>query len=129
MNILTFFLFSCQYVSDVRTVQKIIQNIEESIVFINKEEALYQWDKTVYPELEVMKETIEPYQKLFNVVLKWQRTKKRFVESSVTENHVLLMKLITFFNIRQMIYFFCPRRSLISFCSVSLDGWMDLSWN
>ncbi|XP_065142099.1 dynein axonemal heavy chain 12-like [Paramisgurnus dabryanus] len=71
-----------QYVSDVRTVQKIIQHIEESIVFINKEEELYKWDKTAYPELEVMKETIEPYQKLFNVVLKWQRTKKRWMDGS-----------------------------------------------
>lgn len=77
------FLFYFQYATDVRTVQKRIQDIEDAIVFINKEEVLYKWDQTFYPELEVMKETIEPYQKLFNVVLKWQRTKKRFVKSSV----------------------------------------------
>lgn len=70
-----------QYASDVRTVQKRIQDIEESIVFINKEEALYKWDQTTYPEVDVIKESIEPYQKLFNLVLKWQRTRKRFVES------------------------------------------------
>lgn len=75
------FLFHLQYATDVRTVQKRIQDIEDSIVFINKEEALYKWDQTFYPELEVMKETVEPYQKLFNVVLKWQRTKKRFEKS------------------------------------------------
>jgi len=70
-----------QYASDVRTVQKRIQDAEESIVFINKEEALYKWDQTFYPKVEVMKETIEPYQKLFNLVLKWQRTRKKFVDS------------------------------------------------
>ncbi|KAI7794029.1 dynein axonemal heavy chain 12 [Triplophysa rosa] len=71
-----------QYATDVRTVQKRIQDIEDSIVFINKEEALYKWDQTFYSELEVMKETVEPYQKLFNVVLKWQRTKKRWMHGS-----------------------------------------------
>ncbi|XP_051515044.1 dynein axonemal heavy chain 12-like [Myxocyprinus asiaticus] len=71
-----------QYASDVRTVQKRIQDIEESIVFINKEEELYKWDQTFYTEVEVMKETIEPYQKLFNLVLKWQRTKKRWMDGS-----------------------------------------------
>ncbi|XP_077070519.1 dynein axonemal heavy chain 12 [Siphateles boraxobius] len=71
-----------QYASDVRTVQKRIQDIEESIDFINKEEALYKWDQTLYPEVEVIKETIEPYQKLFNLVLKWQRTRKKWMDGS-----------------------------------------------
>ncbi|XP_052396332.1 dynein axonemal heavy chain 12 [Carassius gibelio] len=71
-----------QYASDVRTVQKRIQDIEESIVFINKEEALYKWDQTTYPEVEVIKESIEPYQKLFSLVLKWQRTRKRWMDGS-----------------------------------------------
>ncbi|XDV45844.1 hypothetical protein PO909_013867 [Leuciscus waleckii] len=71
-----------QYASDVRTVQKRIQDIEESIVFINKEEALYKWDQTLYPEVEVIKETTEPYQKLFNLVLKWQRTRKKWMDGS-----------------------------------------------
>uniref|UniRef100_A0A671QGA3 Dynein heavy chain linker domain-containing protein n=1 Tax=Sinocyclocheilus anshuiensis TaxID=1608454 RepID=A0A671QGA3_9TELE len=71
-----------QYASDVRTVQKRIQDTEESIVFINKEEALYKWDQTSYPEVEVIKESIEPYQKLFNLVLKWQRTRKRWMDGS-----------------------------------------------
>lgn len=72
-----------QYVIDVRTVQKRLQEIEESIVFINKEEALYNWDLTVYPEVDMIKENIDPYQKLFGLVLKWQRTEKRFGQSSV----------------------------------------------
>ncbi|XP_043080221.1 dynein axonemal heavy chain 12 [Puntigrus tetrazona] len=71
-----------QYASDVRTVQKRIQDIEESIVFINKEESLYKWDQTSYPEVEVIKESIEPYQKLFSLVLKWQRTRKRWMDGS-----------------------------------------------
>lgn len=64
--------------TDVRTVQKRLQEVEESIVLINKEEVLYKWDLTVYPEVDIIKENIEPYQRLFGLVLKWQRTEKRF---------------------------------------------------
>ncbi|XP_021325607.1 dynein axonemal heavy chain 12 isoform X2 [Danio rerio] len=71
-----------QYAADVRTVLKRLQDIEESIDFINKEEALYQWEKTSYPEVEVIKESIEPYQKLFTLVLKWQRTRKKWMDGS-----------------------------------------------
>ncbi|XP_062316503.1 dynein axonemal heavy chain 12 [Osmerus eperlanus] len=71
-----------QYVTDVRTVQKRLQDAEEAIVFINKEENLYKWDQTFYPAVEVIKESIEPYQKLFGLVLKWQRTEKRWIDGS-----------------------------------------------
>ncbi|KAM3869140.1 dynein axonemal heavy chain 12-like [Diretmus argenteus] len=71
-----------QYIKDVRAVQKRLQNVEDTIVFINKEEALYQWEQTFYPEVAVFKETIEPYQKLFGLVLKWQRTEKRWMDGS-----------------------------------------------
>lgn len=75
---LNFSLLS-QYVNDVRTMQKRLQDAEEFIVFINKEEALYKWDQTVYPEVENIKENLESYQKLFSLVLKWHKTEKRCV--------------------------------------------------
>lgn len=75
-KIVSFSLFG-QYVTDVRTVQKLLQEAEEAIVFINKEEAFYKWDQTCYPEVEVIKDSIDPYQKLFGFVLKWQRTENR----------------------------------------------------
>uniref|UniRef100_A0A8C7T925 Dynein axonemal heavy chain 12 n=1 Tax=Oncorhynchus mykiss TaxID=8022 RepID=A0A8C7T925_ONCMY len=56
-----------------------ISDAEEAIDFINKEETLYKWDLSSYPVVEVIKESIEPYQKLFGLVLKWQRTEKRSV--------------------------------------------------
>ncbi|TSM04870.1 Dynein heavy chain 7, axonemal [Bagarius yarrelli] len=71
-----------QYVTDVRAVQKRLQDVEELIIFVNKEEALYSWDLTVYPEVDIIKENIEPYQKLFVMVLKWQRTEKRWMDGS-----------------------------------------------
>lgn len=66
-----------QYVTDVRTVQKLLQEAEEAIIFINKEEDFYEMDQTFYPEVDIIKDSIEPYQKLFGFVLKWQRTENR----------------------------------------------------
>ncbi|XP_070695267.1 dynein axonemal heavy chain 12 [Pempheris klunzingeri] len=71
-----------QYVTDARTVQKLLQEAEEVIVLINKEEAFYKWEQTCYPEVEVIKDSIEPYQKLFGFVLKWQRTENRWMDGS-----------------------------------------------
>ncbi|XP_031217595.1 dynein heavy chain 12, axonemal [Mastomys coucha] len=69
-----------QYVADVRQLQKRIQESEEAVQFINKEEELFKWELTKYPELEKLKVTIEPYQKFFNFVLRWQRTEKRWMD-------------------------------------------------
>lgn len=70
-------LFLNQYVADVRIVQKLLHEAEEAITLINKEEAFYKWDLTCFPEVEIIKENIEPYQKLFGFVLNWQRTESR----------------------------------------------------
>ncbi|KAM4651998.1 dynein axonemal heavy chain 12 [Discoglossus pictus] len=71
-----------QYVTDVRTVQKRIADAEEMVTYINKEEALYKWDLTTYPELESLKVNIEPYQKSFALIYKWQRTEKRWMDGA-----------------------------------------------
>lgn len=63
---------------DVRKVQKHLQEAEEAVDQINKEEAFYKWDITCYPEVKLLKERIEPYQNLFGFILKWQRTENRF---------------------------------------------------
>lgn len=70
----------------MRTVQKLLQEAEEEVIFINKEETFFELDHTSYPEVEVIKESIVPYQKLFGLALKWQRTQKR---SNFTLLHVV----------------------------------------
>uniref|UniRef100_A0A8C5CUF5 Dynein, axonemal, heavy chain 12 n=1 Tax=Gadus morhua TaxID=8049 RepID=A0A8C5CUF5_GADMO len=71
------------YLSDVRMIQKILNSAEEAIEFINKEEALYKWEVTSYPELEAIKENVEPYQALFGLVQKWQRSEKRYFSTNI----------------------------------------------
>ncbi|XP_068180564.1 dynein axonemal heavy chain 12 [Antennarius striatus] len=74
-----------QYVNDVRAVQKLLKEVEEAIVSINKEEAFYKQDNTCYPEVEAIKDTTELYQKLFGLILKWQRTENRWMEGPFQE--------------------------------------------
>uniref|UniRef100_A0A8C8JPV4 Dynein axonemal heavy chain 12 n=1 Tax=Oncorhynchus tshawytscha TaxID=74940 RepID=A0A8C8JPV4_ONCTS len=83
----------------IMVIQKRLQDAEEAIDFINKEETLYKWDLSSYPVVEVIKESIEPYQKLFGLVLKWQRTEKRSVE--VDEFFREIYKMLKFFHQKQ----------------------------
>ncbi|XP_055503511.1 dynein axonemal heavy chain 12 [Leucoraja erinacea] len=71
-----------QYVNDVRTVQKRLQDAEELIEYINSEEVLYKWDLTTYPLADIIKVNTEPFQKLFALVLKWQRSEKKWMDGS-----------------------------------------------
>lgn len=66
-----------QYITNIKTVQKYLQVAEDTIAMINKEEEFYKWEQTSYPEVTVIKDGIEPYHRLFGLVLKWQRTENR----------------------------------------------------
>uniref|UniRef100_G1KBI6 Dynein axonemal heavy chain 12 n=1 Tax=Anolis carolinensis TaxID=28377 RepID=G1KBI6_ANOCA len=74
-----------QYVTDMRTLQKRIQDADEAVAFINKEEKLLNWELTEYPDLETLKVNIDPYQKLFVFILKWQRTEKRWMDGAFSD--------------------------------------------
>ncbi|NWI88768.1 DYH7 protein, partial [Pitta sordida] len=74
-----------QYVADVRTLQKTIQEADETVALINKEADLLAWKPSDFPVLNNIKADIEPYQKLFNLILKWQRTEKRWMDGVFLE--------------------------------------------
>ncbi|XP_069721684.1 dynein axonemal heavy chain 12 [Phaenicophaeus curvirostris] len=74
-----------QYVADLRSLQKRIQEAEETAALINKEEALLEWKLSDFPLFNKLKVKIEPYQKLFNLMLKWQRTEKRWMDGTFLE--------------------------------------------
>ena len=38
---------------------------------------MFKWDATSYPEIEEITTAIEPYQRLFGLVVKWQRAEKK----------------------------------------------------
>uniref|UniRef100_A0A8C3DV64 Dynein axonemal heavy chain 12 n=1 Tax=Corvus moneduloides TaxID=1196302 RepID=A0A8C3DV64_CORMO len=74
-----------QYVTDLRTLQKTIQDTDETVAALNKEETLLGWKPSEFSLLNNLKAEIEPYQKLFNLILKWQRTEKRWMDGTFLE--------------------------------------------
>jgi len=72
-----------QYVVDVRIVQKRLADVQEQIVWINKEEVLYKFQVTLFPEVEEITTMIDPYMRLFQAVSKWQRSEKKYVVDCV----------------------------------------------
>ncbi|XP_032050232.1 dynein heavy chain 12, axonemal [Aythya fuligula] len=74
-----------QYVADVRALQKRIQEADETVAHINKEETLFKWKLSDFPLLSNLKVDIEPYQKLFQLILKWQQTQKRWMDGAFLE--------------------------------------------
>uniref|UniRef100_A0A3Q2YVI0 Dynein heavy chain linker domain-containing protein n=1 Tax=Hippocampus comes TaxID=109280 RepID=A0A3Q2YVI0_HIPCM len=74
-----------QYMADVRTVQTLLQEAEESIEDIHKDETFHEWDQSFYPEVEIIRQNIEPYQKLFSFILRWQRSESSWMDGSFLE--------------------------------------------
>ncbi|XP_038127258.1 dynein heavy chain 12, axonemal [Cyprinodon tularosa] len=97
----------------VKMIQKHLRKAEEAIALINKEETFYKWDRTSYPEVEVIKEEIDTYHKLFGLILKWQDAESRWmdgsfldingetVETQVDEFYREIFKLLRFFQQKQ----------------------------
>uniref|UniRef100_A0A669P0P7 Dynein axonemal heavy chain 12 n=1 Tax=Phasianus colchicus TaxID=9054 RepID=A0A669P0P7_PHACC len=74
-----------QYVADLRALQKRIQEADDTVAFIHKEETLLKWKLSDFPLLSSLKTEVEPYQKLFHLILKWQRTEKRWMDGAFLE--------------------------------------------
>eukprot|EP00794_Sanderia_malayensis_P007414 gene7414-8234_t len=71
-----------RYLKDVQAVQRKITELAETIEFINEEEDLFKWEVTTYPEIEILTSAIEPYLKLFSLVVKWQRSEKKWMDGA-----------------------------------------------
>lgn len=46
---------------------------------------MFKWEQTTYPEVEAITKAIEPYQKLFTTVVKWQRAEKKWMDGAFLE--------------------------------------------
>jgi hypothetical protein len=68
-----------QYVSDVRNLQKRVNEVQESIAWINVEEQLYKYPQTQFPELDEINTGLDPFARLFQAVVKWQKAEKKYV--------------------------------------------------
>jgi len=74
-----------QYLKDVQAVQRKISELSETIEFINMEEDLFKWELTTYPEIEILTAAIDPYLRLFSLVVKWQRSEKKWMDGAFAD--------------------------------------------
>ena len=76
-------------------IQNKLKSIEDTICWINQEEALFKFPQSSYQDVGdintiqsgegKMKVNIEPYARLFNTVLKWQKAQKKWTDGSFLE--------------------------------------------
>ena len=43
---------------------------------------MFKWTPTTYPELDEIHVLLDPYQKLFSTILKWQKAEKKFMDGA-----------------------------------------------
>lgn len=43
---------------------------------------MFKWTPTTYPELDEIHTILDPYQKLFTTILKWQKAEKKFMDGA-----------------------------------------------
>ncbi|XP_059163826.1 dynein axonemal heavy chain 12-like isoform X1 [Physella acuta] len=76
-----------QYVQDVRQVQRRIQDLNEQVNWINKEEQLYKYPISTYPDIEDISSSLDPFLRLFTVISKWQRAEKKTMDGAFLEQN------------------------------------------
>ncbi|RKO94828.1 dynein heavy chain and region D6 of dynein motor-domain-containing protein [Blyttiomyces helicus] len=73
------------YVKKVQTLAKQLQTASETIASFNKEEQLFGWGITVYPQRRNILNALEPYQALYTTAVNFQRSFKKWMDGSLLE--------------------------------------------
>ena len=62
-----------------------MNEIGDQVVQINKEEELFKWELSTYPQIDAISSSMEPYHRLFSTVHRWQKAEKKFMDGSFLE--------------------------------------------
>ncbi|GFO15606.1 dynein, axonemal, heavy chain 12 [Plakobranchus ocellatus] len=76
------------YAQDTRTIQRKLAELAAQIEWIHKEEGMYKFPTTEYPEWEAVSTALEPFSKFFSTVLKWHRCEKRCMDGDFLNQDV-----------------------------------------
>jgi dynein heavy chain len=57
------------------------------IEWIQNEEVQFRQPKSEFPLVDTIKSQLDPYSRLFNTVLKWQRNEKKWVDGAFLDLH------------------------------------------
>ena len=69
-----------QYCKDVQQVQKRLADIQDLVAVVNKEEELFGVEISTFKEIEEIQARVEPFQKLFTITYKWQKSEKKWMD-------------------------------------------------
>lgn len=61
------------YLEEIRKFLRSLEKFDDDVVWINKEEVLFKFPVSVYPELDELKNFINPFAKLLFMCHRWQR--------------------------------------------------------
>ena len=74
-----------QYCKEVAQLQRRLGELHEQIAQINREEELFKWTPSTYPQLDTIHTMLEPYHKLFTTVFRWQKAERKFMDGAFLE--------------------------------------------
>lgn len=74
-----------QYVKDVQGVQKKLGDLTNQVTLINKEEELFKWDISSYPTIKELNTSTEPFLRLFQQTLTWQKTQRQWFDGNFSD--------------------------------------------
>ena len=94
--------FLRDHLIQVRLLQNKLKQLENTICWVNEEEALFKFPQTAYADVGdintiqsgegKMKAEIEPYARLFTTVLKWQKAEKKWMDGAFLDLNSLQIK-------------------------------------
>ena len=76
---------SLLHLTSYHRIQKRLGELSDHISEINREETLFQWSQSTYPQLDSIGGQLEPFQRLFTTILKWQKAEKRIMDGTFLE--------------------------------------------
>lgn len=76
------------YAKKVAGLMKQAQVAAETIAAFNREEQLFQWEQTQYPQRTEIMARLEPYQQLYGTVVQFQKNNKKWMDGPVQELEV-----------------------------------------
>ncbi|XP_029642789.1 dynein heavy chain 12, axonemal-like isoform X2 [Octopus sinensis] len=74
-----------QYIKDGAAVQKRLNEARTQVTWINKEEVLYKYPLTHYPDIDEITTLLDPFVRLFTVIVKWQKSERKWMDGSFLE--------------------------------------------
>nr|KAJ3422321.1 Dynein heavy chain 7, axonemal [Polyrhizophydium stewartii] len=73
------------YVKKVQALAKQLQTAQETVGGFNKEEQLFGWPITTYPQRKQIMTTLEPFQALYTTAVNFQRSYKKWMDGNLLE--------------------------------------------